>query len=565
MEEHIEVLYRPSIPPEAAGWRGFEPGRTLLPAGSTYRPNGRTLECDVVQERDVAIRVSDGTILYADVFRPDTPEPVPAILAWSPYGKQSTAYTLDLFPQRVGVSESETSGLEKFEGPDPAFWCAHGYAVVNVDTRGAYASEGDIQFWSPQEAADGHDVVEWTAAQEWCSDAVTMSGNSWLGVSQWLIAATRPAHLVAIAPWEGFTDVYRDVVLWGGIPDLEISEQLGGFGRTRREDLPGMMAAYPLMNEYWRGKIMDIEAIDIPAYVVASWTNPFHVRGTLDAFSRLDPARSWLRVHNYHEWPDLYRSEADLLRFYDHVIKGVDNGWRDTPRVRLSVFDPGGTDVVNRPESEYPLARAVARAYHLDAYNGTMSDDAPTSTASTVFDATDGTAEFRYTFTEDTELTGPLALRVLVSTTHGDDFDLHVYVRKFDADGNLRLTEFVPGIPMAGNKGQLRASHRELDSSKSTPLAPVHAHEHLLPLAPDEIVALDIPIRPLGMLWHRGEQLQLLLSVRNLQTGAQHLGPILEVPFSSAAPDNQDSPAIRVHTGGDHDSFLLVSYVPAGV
>lgn len=565
MSNDNPVLLRPATPPEVevARWRGFEPGREILAAGTTYSTNGRALTCDIVFERDVAVPLADGTIVYADVFRPTTSDPVPAILAWSPYGKQGGFFHLDMFPNRVGVPEEATSGLEKFEGPDPAFWCEHGYAVVNVDARGCFASEGDIQFFSPQEARDGYDVIEWIAEQEWCADSVTMAGNSWLAASQWRIASTRPPHLMAIAPWEGWTDPYRDICMWGGIPDEVNPDSLIGFGRNNAEDIGAMMKAHPLIDEYWRSKIAEIEAINVPVYAVASWTNPFHVRGTLDAFTRLDADRSWLRVHNTHEWPDLYQYEDDLLRFFDHVIKGSANGWQDTPRVRLSVLDPGGVDTINRPESEYPLARTIAKAYYLDAATSTLTDEQPGSTASTAYAATDGTAEFRYTFVEDTELTGPLKLRVFVETTQGNDLDLYVYIRKLNSHGQLRLAEFVPGAEMVGNKGALRASHRELDISASTPLVPVHAHEHEQPLRPGEIVALEVPIRPLGMFWHAGEQLQVLLSARNLQPAEAHVsGNLPDIPFSTGVPLDTSVKAIRVHTGGQYDSHLLVSYVP---
>jgi uncharacterized protein len=563
MTSDYEVLFRPAAPPETdvARWRGFEPDTRTLTAGETFSTNGRVLTCDIVFERDVEIPVSDGTVLYADVFRPASDEPVPAILAWSPYGKQGGFFHLDMFPNRVGVPEAATSGLEKFEGPDPAFWCANGYAVVNVDARGTFASEGDIQFFSPQESADGYDVIEWIAGQTWCADAVTMSGNSWLGASQWRIAATRPPHLRAIAPWEGWTDPYRDICMWGGVPDEVNPDSLIGFGRNQVEDIGAMMKAHPFIDSYWRDKVADIEAIDVPVYAVASWTNPFHVRGTLDAFTRLEPGRSWLRVHNTHEWPDLYQNEDDLLRFFDHVTKGLDNGWPNMPRVRLSILDPSGTDVVNRPENEYPLARAVARPLYLDAAAASMSDT-PTAPATTVYDAVNGTTEFRYPFGEDTELTGPLKLRIHVEAINADDVDLYVYVRKLDVEGRLRLTEFVPGAEMVGNKGVLRASHRELDRSASSPLIPVHTHEREERLRPGQVVALDIPIRPLGMFWRAGEQLEVLLSATNLQPAELHVsGNVAATPFSSGEP-GADLPAIRIHTGGERDSHLLVSHVP---
>lgn len=147
-----------------------------------------------------------------------------------------------------------------------------------------------------------------------------------------------------------------------------------------------MMKAHPTFDDYWGSKVAGVEAIDVPAYVVASWTNPFHVRGTLEAFTKLDQSRSWLRVHNTHEWPDLYQHEDDLLRFFDHVVKGVDNGWTNMLRVRLSVLDPGGTDTVDRPENEYPLA-ALPKTYYLDAASASMSETPVLSTSSSEYDA----------------------------------------------------------------------------------------------------------------------------------------------------------------------------------
>ncbi len=172
----------------------------------------------------------DGTTLYADVLRPVTDTPVPAIVNWAPYGKGDTGFsTLDnrkMFPNRFGIARSRLSGLQSWEGNDPAYWCAHGYAVVQVDARGAFNSEGDIVYLGSQEGRDGHDAVEaiaglaWCSGKvglAWCSGKVGLAGNSWLAMSQWRTASERPAHLAAIAPWEGLTDLYRDVIARGGV------------------------------------------------------------------------------------------------------------------------------------------------------------------------------------------------------------------------------------------------------------------------------------------------------------------------------------------------------------
>lgn len=96
-------------------------------------------------------------------------------------GKQS----LDWMPNRVGIPRAGTSGLEKWEAPDPAEWVPRGYAVVHVDARGSFMSEGDYFVYGTQEGRDGYDSIEWIAAQSWCNESVAMVGNSWLGTTQW--------------------------------------------------------------------------------------------------------------------------------------------------------------------------------------------------------------------------------------------------------------------------------------------------------------------------------------------------------------------------------------------
>lgn len=136
-------------------------------------------------------------------------------------------------PGNMGIPKSNLSGFEKFEGPDPAEWTTRGYAVVNVDSRGSWDSEGYLWFvkafymtpntntvhsWAgDQEGRDGYDAIEWIARQPWCNGSVCLVGNSWLGRSQWYIAAQRPPSLKCIAPLEASSDLYREIHVRGGI------------------------------------------------------------------------------------------------------------------------------------------------------------------------------------------------------------------------------------------------------------------------------------------------------------------------------------------------------------
>ena len=71
---------------------------------------------------------------------------------------------LDDFPNRAGILKDAVSELQAWEAPDPAYWCNHGYAVINPDPRGIGSSEGNIQFWGQAEARYGYDLIEWIAS-----------------------------------------------------------------------------------------------------------------------------------------------------------------------------------------------------------------------------------------------------------------------------------------------------------------------------------------------------------------------------------------------------------------
>lgn len=127
---------------------------------------------------------------------------------------------------RAGIPKNWTSGLENWEAPDPAEWCARGYAVVNICARGSYNSEGKHVVYGTQEGRDGYDAIEWVARQPWSTGKTCMVGNSWLSSTQWFIAAEKPPSLTAIASWEGLGDYYRESICRGGIPEFTFWELL---------------------------------------------------------------------------------------------------------------------------------------------------------------------------------------------------------------------------------------------------------------------------------------------------------------------------------------------------
>ncbi|MBR0185849.1 MAG: CocE/NonD family hydrolase [Synergistaceae bacterium] len=614
----VEVLYRKGLLPEDQKARGFplKQETLLLKAGTIRREGAMPLKCDILFERDVPITLRDGTVIYVDIFRPNDDKQHPAIMAWSPYGKEIGGQHLDDVEGRSGVPFNATSGLEKFEAPDPAYWVGQGYVIINPDSRGANNSNGDLNYWGTENSLDGYDTIEWAAAQPWSNGKIGMSGNSWLTVSQWFIAGERPPHLTAIAPWEGFYDHFRETANRGGIPNPAFPEAIFETFASRNwiEDQPRMVVTHTLLDSYWEDKIAKIESIDIPAYVVASYTNPVHTHGTFEAFRKISSKEKWLRVHDTGEWFDYYQPEnvEDLRKFFDHYLKGIDNGWEKTPYVRLSVLDPGHENIVNRVESDFPLERTeYGKLYLSNCITGNSNrsaDNESNSNRSGVkcadsrllslkpeekhsiisydVESENSSVCFLFPFEQDTEITGYMRLHLYVEAQGADDMDLSVTVEKVDNNGK-QLTDTKTG-QVIQSTGLLRVSHRALDEKLSTPFDPHLCSDKEELLHPGQIVPVDIAIWPMGMIYHKGEALKLTISAWEYHNvGTMGFGSAeISVPkegytftpgtetemvtvggYKGNLKTEINSPSRNkgthiFHIGGEYESYLVIPVVP---
>ncbi len=557
--DSFDVKLRRPLPVSAKRVRypGFHPDTLLLKKGTVRRTGSMPLPCDITMLRDVAVKLRDGVTIYVDVFLPAQPEQCPAILAWSPYGKEVGGQMLDDVPHRAGVPQSMTSGLEKFEAPDPAYWCARGYAVVNPDKRGAYMSEGNLLYWGHDDALDAADLIDWIGHQSWNNQRVGMAGNSWLTASQWFIASERPKFLAAIAPWEGFSDLYRDSNR-GGIPMPEFAEMIAETFSSQYgllEDQPSMLASHPYWCSYWKDKAPRIENIDVPAYVVASYTNDVHTHGTFDAYRRL-PGKKWLRVHNTNEWLDFYTHQDDLLKFFDHYLKGIDNDWEQTPKVRLSVLNPGGQDVVDRIEDEWPLKRAAYKRLWLNGATGGLQQGkvAQSVRQSYVADSVgQNSLQYRMQMRNKTEITGYMKLHLWVAAEDFNDMDLQVRVEKLDRNGKPIVGP--TGTSVAAT-GFMRVSMRKLDSVKSTESEPYYlfTEDAEQKLEPGKAYPVEIQLWPIGLIFEKGEYLQLTVGAYEPPVPALKFGSAkISIPSKGMTYDPADSSVELVALGGDAD------------
>ena len=550
-DELVDVIYYKSKPLDA-------PLDTKLPGCGIYPPFDlhTYVENGIRVDQDTAVKLRDGVTIYVDVFRPGGSEgekDLPTIVSWSYYGKRSNLPGHDNFT--LGVPEGSCSNMCMFEGPDPAYWCKQGYAVVGVDGRGVGNSEGNFPWLGRQDAEDCYDTIEWVAAQPWSNGKVGMFGNSALAMSQWTVAALEPPHLTCIAPWEGGTDLYREYYTDNGIPATDFNRFINVIFRGRGYiiDNVAMVEQYPLMNAYWESKISDFEKITIPVYMTAGWQH-IHLRGAMNAWMSIKSAKKWLRAHRDFEWPDSYMwwNMKDLKRFFDRYLKDIRNGWEATPLVRIDVMDAYDRDFqVARPEREFPLARTQYRKLYLDAASGKMSAQPTVTVSKATYDAKEGRTTFDITFEEDVEITGYAKVRLWVEAQGSDEMDLFITLMKLDTKGEF-LPAFVMGQPHPGSSGKLRVSQRELDPELSTDFQPVQAHRSRKKLKPGEIVPVDIAIYPLSRIWHRGQRLRLQIAGRYFREGW----------FEPFAWNLENKGQHVIHTGGLYESYLQIPVIP---
>ena len=156
MPSSVQVALKPIDMPSIGrnNYQKFGFREEVLPKGwNGY--NLRPLPYDIHVSHDVGITVRDGCTLYCDIYRPtNATTVVPAILAWSPFGKKFNRISmLQNLPWNMGVRvpKGVLSGLEKFEGPDPAVFVPRGFAIVNVDARGSGDSDGSVAIMGTQE------------------------------------------------------------------------------------------------------------------------------------------------------------------------------------------------------------------------------------------------------------------------------------------------------------------------------------------------------------------------------------------------------------------------------
>jgi predicted acyl esterase len=562
---------------------------------------------------DVKVRMDDGLLLSADIFSPVAEGRYPVILSYGPYAKglafqegYPSAWNR-MVAEHPDVAAGSTNQYQSWEVVDPEKWVPEGYVCVRVDSRGAGRSPGFIDPFSPRETRDFYECIEWAGVQPWSNGKVGLNGISYYGINQWQVATLQPPHLEAMCIWEGSADWYRDMTHHGGILstfwanwyDMQVKTVQYGLGErgprnrvtgqlvcgdetlsdrelaANRADFGDTILAHPLDDQYHRERSPQWDKVTVPFLSAANWGGQgLHPRGNFEGFGRAASKQKWLEAHGIEHWTHFYTDYGVNLqkRFFAHFLKGEKNGWDQQPKVQLQVRHPDRFE--ERHENEWPLARTQWTQYHLHGRTSQLLPTPVNSARQVSFDASgDGASFMSPPLETDTEITGPIAARLFVSSTT-TDADLFVVFRVFTPD--LREITFMgaidPHTPVA--QGWLRASHRKLDPKLSTDYRPYHTHDEKQPLKPGEIVQLDIELWPTSIVVPARHRIAVTVRGRDYEyarsTGARLSNFKNELlgcgPFLHNDPRDRP-PAVfggttTLHFSPERPSYLLLPVVP---
>ncbi len=565
---------------------------------------------------DVDIPMDDGAVMRADVFRPVDEGRYPVIISYGPYAK-GLAFQ-EGYPDQWNrmvedhpdVAAGSSNLYQNWEVVDPEKWVPHGYVCVRVDSRGTGMSPGFVDHFSPRETRDFYECIEWAAAQPWSNGKVGANGISYLAINQWHVASLKPPHLAAMCVWEGAADWYRDMTHHGGLLstfwanwyDMQVKTVQYGLGDRgpaspvtgrnacgeetlseeeltgNRSDFGNRILAHPLDDGYHRDRSPVFENIETPLFSAGNWGGQgLHLRGNVEGFYRSASPQKWLELHGLEHWTHFYTDYGRQLQleFFDHFLKGEDNGWDRRPPVLLQVRHLDRFE--SRSEDGWPIPRTRWTEMYLHP-DLTLSGRPPADSAGLSFEALGDGLTFRSSpLLEETEFTGPLAAKLWVSSST-DDADVFVVFRVFDPDGNEVTFQGAldPRAPVA--QGWLRASHRELDPELSRPFRPFHTHRTRSLLTPDEVYELDVELWPTSVVVPAGYTVALSVRGRDYENDDAGIGDARSTiasfknRFSGCGPflhnDPKDRPSdtfggtTTLHLGPGRPAHVLTPVVP---
>lgn len=561
---------------------------------------------------DCEIKMSDGLVLKADVFRPINEGQYPVIMTHGPYAKglafqegYPSAWNR-MVDEHPDVAAGSSNLYQNWEVADPEKWVPDGYVCLRVDSRGCGASPGYVDHFSPRETKDFAECINWAGVQPWSNGKVGLNGVSYYGINAWQVASLQPEYLAAICIWEGSADWYRDMTHHGGILstfwanwyDMQVKSVQYGLGdrgpvslitgrqicgdetlsedqlAANRCDFGNEIYAHPFDDNYHKIRSAAWSKITTPILTAANWGGQgLHPRGNFEGFMRAASRNKWLEAHGLEHWTEFYTDYGVLLqkRFFDYFLKGLDNGWDEQPRVQLQIRKINGFE--QRHEQDWPIPRTRWTSFYIHE-NLTLSIDKPASSTTLSFDAKeDGLTFYSEPLSTDMEITGPSAFQGMISSST-NDADLFIVLQVFSPDNEEIVFQGAidPNTPVG--QGWLRASHRKLDTELSQSWRPYHKHDEKQLLEPGKPVQLDIEVWPTSIVIPAGFKIGLSIRGRdyenpnakserlsNFKNDLKGCGPFLH-------NDPRDRPmevfggTTTLHISAKNPGFILLPVIP---
>jgi uncharacterized protein len=570
----------------------------------------------MIRELDVTVPMRDGVKLCVDVYRPATDEKLPALLAFAIYNKDFQG------PDMAEAMPPQPAWTPLWTGPQEAgdthFLTSRGYVHVIGSPRGVGKSEGGgSREW------DSYDLTEWIAAQPWCDGNVGMVGISGFGAEQFHVAKQQPPHLKAIFPFDprgaygvlgGFREEYP-----GGVLHL-FRYLVGHFSAIHQHKGPPGKLPEP-RETYWReamanpdyrmypnvfnllaqkGQHMppyfdllidpydkeeaverseaDFIKIKVPVYTGSGWygyTYKTHLNGAQSYFANIDAPKKLMFTGPAHLERPFHSFHHEILKWYDHWLKGIDTGVMREAPVKFWVMGENRW----REATDWPLPETQWTKLYLRNWERlTPEPFVPASVDQfTPPDAfvqmppsqTTVIQKLRYLsepLAHDTLIAGPAVLNLFAAIDQ-DDTNWIVVIKDVGPDvsvltvreGERELPKNLPEREVT--RGWLKASHRALDPKRSKPWKPWHPLTRAArkPVVPGEITEYSIEIMATANLFRRGHRICLEITSLDLPTGVAGATNAEYVPYHICS---SKTVLHKIYHDANRPSHLLLPVIP---
>ena len=597
-----------------------EIGKNTLPLSSSEAPptdyDRPPTYQGMVREIDVYVPMRDGVKVCVDIYRPDTSEKLPVLLAFAIYNKdfQGPDVARELPPQPAWTP----LWTGPLEAGDTHFLVSRGYIHVIGSPRGVGKSEGGgSRQW------DSYDLIEWIAAQPWCDGNIGMVGISGFGAEQFHVAKQQPPHLKAIFPFDprgaygvlgSFREEYPGGVLhlfrylvghfsamhqhrgspgplpepkemyWREAmanPDYRMYPNILNLLAQKGQHMPPLFDLFIDPNEKVGATEQaesELSKIKVPFYTGSGWygyTYKTHLNGAQNYFAAVDAPKKLMFTGPAHLERPFHSFHREMLKWFDHWLRGIDTGIMREPPVKFWVMGENRW----RTASNWPLPKTRWTQLYLNSWERLSAEPfAPASVDQFIPpDAfvqmpptqTKAIQKLRYLtdpLPEDVLIAGPISL-TLFAEIDRDDTNWFAILKDVGPDVSVMSVregerERPGGIPEREvTRGWLKASLRATDPKRSKPWKPWHllTRESRKPVVPGEINEYQIEIMATANLFRKGHRICLEIASMDLPTGVAGATNAEYVPYHICS---SKIVLHKVYHDANRPSHLLLPVVP---